>query len=255
MHDQTVRDRRLHCEPCLNIRDVGGYQTSDGATIRWRTLLRGDNLCNLTPEASAALLEHGLRTVIDLRYIVEVEAAVHPFGPRGAHTEVVDYWHLPLRHPDDAELDVAYRAAQSLAEIYQVYLDQGRHRFAAIVRAFAEAPDGAVIIHCHVGKDRTGIVVALLLALAGVPTETIVDDYALSAGYLQPLFEELKRSDPATNDTLWHSRPETMQAWLDRLHTVHGGPEQYLLAAGLSADEIERVRARLREESPAAGSS
>jgi protein-tyrosine phosphatase len=254
MHDQTVRDRRLRCEPCLNVRDVGGYQTSDGATIRWRTLLRGDNLCRLSPEGSAALLEHGLRTVIDLRYIAELEEAVHPFGPLGAHTGVVDYRHLPLRHPDDAELDAAYQACQSLAEIYQVYLDWGGRRFAAIMRAFANAPEGAVIVHCHVGKDRTGIVVALLLALAGVPAETIIADYALSAGYLQPLFEESKAANPEVNDTLWYSKPETMQSWLERLETVHGGAEQYLLAAGLTLEEIERLRSRLREE-PATGTA
>jgi protein-tyrosine phosphatase len=247
MNDRDVIDRRLRCEPCLNVRDVGGYQTSDGRTIRWRTLLRGDNLCNLSPEASATLLAHGLRTVIDLRYIAELDVAVHPFGSLGAHTGVVDYRHLPLRHPDDAALDAAHEAAQSLAEIYQVYLDLGAPRFAAIVRAFADAPEGAVIVHCHVGKDRTGIVVGLLLALAGVPAETIVADYALSAGYLQPMFEASKRADPDVNDTLWHSQPETMRAWLERLETVHGGAEHYLLTAGLTPQEIERARARLRE--------
>ncbi len=248
MHDQTVRDRRLRCEPCLNIRDVGGYQTSDGATIRWRTLLRGDNLCNLSADGAAVLLEHGLRTVIDLRYIAELEEAVHPFGPLGAHTSVVDYRHLPLRHPDDVELDAAYRACTSLAEIYQVYLDWGGARFAAIMRAVANAPEGAVLVHCHVGKDRTGIVVALLLVLAGVPVETIVADYALSAGYLQPLFEASKQADSNVDDALWHSQPETMQSWLERLETVHGGVERYLLTAGLTSEEIERLRSRLREE-------
>jgi protein-tyrosine phosphatase len=248
MHDQNARDRRLRCEPCLNIRDVGGYLTGDGATIRWRTLLRGDNLCNLSTEGAACLLDYGLRTVIDLRYSAELEAAVHPFGPLGAHTDVIGYRHLPLRHPDDADLDAAYRACQSLAEIYQVYLDWGGARFAAIMRAIADAPEGAVIVHCHVGKDRTGIVIALLLALAGVPTETVVADYALSAGYLQPLFEELQAADPKVDATLWHSKPQTMQAWLERLETVHGGAERYLLTAGLTQQEIGRLRSRLRDE-------
>jgi protein-tyrosine phosphatase len=251
MNDQDANDRRLRCEPCLNVRDVGGYRTRDGATIRWRTLLRGDNLCRLSPAGSAALLDYGLRTVIDLRYVAELDEAVHPFGPLGAHTGMVDYCHLPLRHPDDAELDAAYLACKSLAEIYRVYLDHGGVRFAAIARAFADAPDGAVIVHCHVGKDRTGIVVALLLALAGVPTETIVADYALSAGYLQPLFDASKQANPEIDDAMWHSQPETMRSWLERLETVHGGAERYLLAAGLTSEEIDRMRVRLREE-PAA---
>jgi protein-tyrosine phosphatase len=248
MHDQDVRDRRLRCEPCLNIRDVGGYRTSDGATIRWRTLLRGDNLCNLSADGVAVLLDHGLRTVVDLRYIAELEQATHPFGPLGEHTAAVDYRHLPLRHPDDVELDTQYRAAQTLAEIYHVYLNHGASRLAAIVRAFAEAPEGAFLVHCHVGKDRTGIVVAMLLALAGVPTETIVEDYALSAGYLRPLFDEMRQRDATVNDALWASEPDVMRAWLDRLGTVYGGVERYLLSAGVTPEEIERARARLREE-------
>jgi protein-tyrosine phosphatase len=248
MLDQDVRDRRLRCEPCLNIRDVGGYRTSDGATIRWRTLLRGDNLCNLSADGATVLLDYGVRTVIDLRYIAELEEAVHPFGPLGSHTGVVGYQHLPLRHPDDVDLDAAYQACQSLAEIYQIYLDHGGVRFAAIARAIATAPDGAVMVHCHVGKDRTGIVVALLLALANVPAETIIADYALSAEYLRPLFDESKRANPEIDDALWHSRPETMQSWLERLETIHGGAERYFLTAGLTPEEIERLRARLREE-------
>jgi protein-tyrosine phosphatase len=248
MDPQDTIDRRLTCEPCLNIRDVGGYRTSDGATIRWRTLLRGDNLCQLTPAGSASLLGHGLRTVIDLRHISELEEAIHPFGPSGPHASVVEYQPLGIRNSDNSDFEAAFLACQSLQEMYLLYLDRSGPRFAAIARAIADAPEGAVIVHCHVGKDRTGIVVALLLALAGVPTETIVADYALSFGYLRPLWEEQRAAGLVASDEAWHSKPATMQAFLEHLERVHGGAERYLLTAGLTADEIERLRVRLRDE-------
>src|SRR6266536_3336110 len=114
--EQDLSDRRLRCEPCLNIRDVGGYATTDGASIRWRALLRGDNLCRLTPAGCASLLAAGVRTVVDLRHAHEVEAAVHPFGPLGPHASAVRYWHLPLRDPDDAALQAAVEASTSQLE-------------------------------------------------------------------------------------------------------------------------------------------
>ena len=244
-------DRRLICDPCLNIRDVGGYRTTDGASIRWRALLRGDNLCRLSPEGCAALLAYGVRTVVDLRHAHEVAAAVHPFGAKGPHADAVQYWHLPLRRADNAALTAAVDAASSQLEIYRLTLDHGGTQVAAIMRAIADAPDGGVIVHCNVGKDRTGVVVALLLALAGVPTETIVDDYAVSAGYLRPLYEERLAAGLQERHDDWQSEPETMRTLLAHLETVHGGAHQYLLTAGLTPEEIERLRTRLRDGSGA----
>src|SRR5437867_4130266 len=131
-YSQATVDRRLQCEPCLNIRDVGGYQTSDGATIRWHTLLRGDNLSQLSPAGSASLLSHGLRTVIDLRHPNEVAEAVHPFGPSGPCSSRVEYQNIPMRDPDDAEIEAAYLACQNQLAIYLLSLDRGRARFAMI---------------------------------------------------------------------------------------------------------------------------
>jgi protein-tyrosine phosphatase len=241
-------DRRLSCPPCLNIRDVGGYRTTDGATIRRRTLLRGDNLCLLTPESCAVLLDAGLRTVVDLRHAHEVETAAHPFGAIGPHAGAVTYRHLPLRHPDNTVLAAAVEAATSQGEIYRLTLDHGAEQIAAVMRAIADAPDGAVIVHCNVGKDRTGVVVALLLALAGVPNETIVADYAVSAGYLQPLYQSRLAAGRQENRDDWQSEPATMRAFLTHLDTVHGGARRFLVAAGVTPDQIERLRARLRDE-------
>jgi protein-tyrosine phosphatase len=240
-------ERRLMVHGCYNVRDVGGYATEDGAQIRWRTLLRADSLCRLTPAGCDALLEHGVRTIVDLRGPVEADADIHPFGPRGSHVGQAGYLHWPVRDPADLELERAFEATTGILATYQFNLDRCAPRLAAVARVFADAPEGGVLIHCQVGKDRTGIMIALLLALASVPTDTIVADYAPSGDNIRPIFEEWRGAGRVVSYDDWQSRPETMHALLAHLERAHGGAERYFLAAGLTADEIARVRARLRE--------
>jgi protein tyrosine/serine phosphatase len=237
----------LTWEGCLNVRDVGGYATEDGARIRWRTLLRADNLCGLTQVGRDALVSHGVRTIVDLRGISDPDSGTHPFGPDGSHAGTVGYWHWPIRDPADLELQQAFLATTTLVETYVLNVNRCGPRIAAIARAFAEAPDGGFLVHCHVGKDRTGLVIGLLLALAGVPRETIVADYALSEENLRPLYDARRAAGRDENWDAWRSAPETMRALLDHLDQAYGGPRAYLAAAGLTDHELARVRARLRE--------
>jgi protein-tyrosine phosphatase len=247
MPAEAERERRLAWEGCLNVRDVGGYATEDGAQIRWRTLLRADNLCSLTPAGRDALVSHGVRTIVDLRGTSDPDSGTHPFGPGGSHAGTVGYWHWPIRDPADLELQQAFLAATTLLDTYILNVDRCGPRIAAVARAFAEAPDGGFLIHCHVGKDRTGVVIALLLALAGVPRETIVADYILSEEHLRPLYDASRAAGQGEVWGAWRSAPETMHALLDHLDRSHGGPRAYLAAAGLTDREIAVVRARLRE--------
>jgi protein tyrosine/serine phosphatase len=121
---------------------------------------------------------------------------------------------------------------------------------AEVVTTVARASEGGVLVHCHAGKDRTGVVVALLLSLADVPPPVIIADYALSDTYLQPLYDEILGAldDRARRERArsWlHSRPEAMRdvlAWLDERY---GGVEAYLRAAGVSTNDLARVRERL----------
>jgi len=125
-----------------------------------------------------------------------------------------------------------------------------RASFGAAVTAIARAPEGGVLVHCHAGKDRTGLVVALLLTLVGVPDDIIVADYALSDRYLQPLYDEILAAidDPPRRERLrsWlHARPEGMQGALAALDERYDGAASYLRAAGVSADDLARARERL----------
>src|SRR5262249_14222437 len=134
----------------------------------------------LTPAGWRALVEHGVRSVVDLRCPSEKEYDVVPDVQRSP---------VPVRCFDDEPLEERLRACAGVPEHYSVLVEACRSQLAAAVGAIADAPTGGVLVHCQVGRDRTGIVVALVLALAGVPDEAIVDDYVASEAELRPVFE------------------------------------------------------------------
>ena len=249
MEEGQERARRLPWDGCLNVRDVGGYPTVDGARTRWGALLRADNLCQLTPAGCAALLDYGVRTIVDLHHHPETEATPHPFGPAGAHAGAVHYHNLLLHDYGDVALAGELRATRTHLETYRLSVDRFAPGIAAVVRAVANAPDGGVLVHCNVGKDRAGVVIALLLALAGVPDTTIAEDYALSEVYLRPMYRARARAKGIDESILTEdsrSRPETMLGLLAHLRAAHQGARAYLLAAGLAPGDLDRVRDRLR---------
>jgi protein-tyrosine phosphatase len=234
----THSRRVLHWDACYNVRDVGGYDTVDGRQTRWGALLRSDNLCRLTPEGQAALVAHGVRTIIDLRSPSE-QIAPHPFADPIRYGSLLAYLALPLQDDEDKTASAELHVEASVRKAYAVYLDRFAPRVAIVVRAVADAPEGGVLVHCHAGKDRTGVVVALLLALAGVPHDTIAADYALSDALLRPLYAQ------DTPGQRLASRPDVMLATLVHLNATYGSVRSYLKAQGVSARDMERIKERL----------
>jgi protein tyrosine/serine phosphatase len=248
----TANPRILDWEGVLNARDTGGIPAAAGS-VRPGALVRSGVLNGLTPAGVEALTEHGVRTVIDVR----------------AADEIADHWdRYPLRdHPivgyrnlsftaghDERMRDQVrevYGAAQSREEINRLDLDNHRAGIGAIVAAIADAPDGGVLIHCHAGKDRTGLVVALTLSAIGVSDEDIADDYALSQLVLDELVTEwfaymgAAPSEQERLRTLADPSREAMLGTLDHLHERYGGAQAYLLGAGVTEAQLARLRARL----------
>ncbi len=246
--------QQLEWEACYNVRDIGGYpiQNGHGPHTRSRAIIRADNLARLTPAGRAALIAYGVRTIIDLRFKGEVESQPDPFADAAIHNHTVNYLHLPLQAAGP-EAEAALKAARSMQEGYCISLDYEQEPFARVMTAIAEAPEGAVLVHCHAGRDRTGLVIALLLDLAGVPAETIAEDYALSDVHLKPLNDELIKNiqDSHEREHAMHEleiAPQTMRGVLDYLHTRYDGAAGYLRAAGMSEEQIKKVRRRLVEE-------
>jgi protein-tyrosine phosphatase len=253
MDTDRVLSRHLPWDACYNIRDVGGYVTADGGQIRWGALVRADNLCRLSPAGCAALIDHGVRTIIDLRSPSELERAPHPFALVRSEPNTPAYLHLALFDEDDQDGIARINAVGSTKEMYTLMIEQYPARIATIIQAVARASEGGVLVHCFAGKDRTGIIVALLLAIAGADKETIAADYAESDNYLQPLYTEILDSlahDPPRQRQLavqLASPPEAMQATLAYLDATYGGPEGYLQAIGVDQQDLQLLRQRLRQ--------
>src|SRR5688572_11475261 len=169
-----TRPRVLGWDGCLNARDLGGYPTRNGQETRWGAIVRSDNLTPLTAAGRQALVAYGVRTVIDLRRPSETAEFANPYAEPGPHD--VAYANVPFERPA-ADPD---REPDSLAAQYRWMLDTFPGGVAAIVTAIARAPAGGVLIHCMGGKDRTGLIAALLLDLAGVERAVIGEDYALT---------------------------------------------------------------------------
>ncbi len=246
------RDRRIRLPGTVNLRDVGGYPAvggggtggggTGGETVRWGTLLRSDALHRLDDSGRAALSALGLRTVIDLRTDEEVRAAPSALDDTGART-----FHVPLF--DAAAIG---RLPPELAAIYRYMIDDcGAAIATAIGRLCA---DGALpgLVHCTAGKDRTGLVVALVLEVIGVPDEIIAADYALSGAYLDTsTTSAIGRIRAISGIGRWldlgalGASPQIIHDALARIRARSGTVSDYLLGNGLTAGDLGNLRAAL----------
>ena len=218
--------RHIALPGCLNFRDVGGYPTRDGHELAWKRLYRGAAFSDPDPNAASGLVrELRLRRVIDLRTSGEVAER----GGLGLPAPC-ERLHLPLfesirphwRHPSD-------QSPSAAAARYMEMLEDGTPTLIRIVDALGDIAEAPSLIHCAVGRDRTGIVTACLLDLLGVPDEVIAADYALS--------DSDKEGERA--------HAETMHLFLRGIREAHGSTRAMLLRGGGSEAAVKRFRAGL----------
>ncbi|HVL54083.1 MAG TPA: tyrosine-protein phosphatase [Vitreimonas sp.] len=234
--------RHLRLPGTRNLRDVGGYPAGAGRRTRWRTLLRTDALDRLPPASQAALLDLGLRQVIDLRWPHELDEAPSVF--RAA--EQVTYRSIPLLEDDPTPY-------AGLAGTYRHMLDARAPQLVETVRALLEPAGLPAVIGCAAGKDRTGVAVALVLAAVGVPPEVVVDDYVLSAAAFRFPVADDHLTDWRAQPVDVECPPEHMLGALEHLERRHGGAAQLLRRNGLTEAELERLVDRLTEPCHPAG--
>jgi protein-tyrosine phosphatase len=166
--------RHLRVDGTFNLRDVGGYPTHAGGSVAWRTLFRSDSLHRLDSHSVAGLAGLDLRTIVDLRADIEVEQ--RPGAVAGLPARIV-------RAPIVRDPTVLPPLADLGAE-YRYMIDECGDSIGAAVRALCAPGALPALVHCAAGQDRTGIVIALVLAVLGVPDEIIGADYSLSVVYL-----------------------------------------------------------------------
>jgi protein-tyrosine phosphatase len=236
--------RELVWDGCVNVRDLGGLLTEDGRVTRFGAVVRADSIRQLSDAGWEALLGYGVGRIVDLRW--HDELAADP--PRELDVEVV---HVPV-FPDLG--DKAWEAAEAnlgdRGREYAWLLETGADRFSRALTAVAEADGGPVVVHCAAGKDRTGLVVALMLRLTDVPLEAIVEDYVLSGRNLEPLIGAW--IDAAPDETERERRryvgqtpPAAIQHAVREVERRHGSARAYLRSAGASDETLARIRERL----------
>jgi protein-tyrosine phosphatase len=235
--------RLLRFPGLLNARELGGYPTLDGATTRWRSLLRSDDLVQLTPEGVEALADYGVRTVVDLRWPTEVAARPHPLA---LGTREVRYHQVSLLAGD--EMEWASLSGACTKEMWKcAVLEHTRPQLKEVLEIIAGAADEPLLFHCVAGKDRTGLIAALLLALADVEPEAIAADYAASTEQLADAYllryANLERAEILEALRCPEEGVHNMLAYLAQ----YGGAAGYLGAIGLDDSSIGRLRARLRQ--------
>jgi len=243
-------DRYVRFEACFNFRDIGGYETVDGQRVRWGAVFRSDSLHRLTATDLKIAMVLGLRTVVDLRSTAELEQQ-----GRFARADDVAFHHLPLFEQDSLPFKPAEPEDPEPppGEDYVAIATTGSSSIAETLRVIAEG-DHSVVFHCAAGKDRAGILAALVLSILGVPEESIAADYHLSERALAPSLAWAEANNPemaAEIATLpgWLLRAPVpvMRAFLHILRSRHGSIGGFLAEAGVDRDVAAALRARLLE--------
>ncbi|MGC4818992.1 tyrosine-protein phosphatase [Micromonospora sp. DT63] len=246
--DATEDKRHIPLPATFNFRDVGGYLSHDGRTVRRGRLYRSDSLHRLDEQDRDAFAAIGIRTVIDLRRPTEVERdgrvpAYQGLTYRNIHPEHEDWSGTP--HEKGTDL------ARYLADRYADLAQTGTAGLAEAIGLIADSANAPVVVHCVAGKDRTGIVCALTLAVLGVDDADITADYALSteaSARFSAWLAETMPNAAAVPAPFLASPAEAMQMFLDELRAGHGSIEAYLRHAGVTDEQLAALRDHLLDE-------
>ena len=247
-------ERLISLQGAVNFRDLGGYATTDGQRTRWRVLFRADGLGELTEPDLDVVRTLGIRTVIDLRSGYEVEQ-----GRFDVDAHPVAFFHFPfidaLPNADEWNLRPGLLGSQ-----YKEMLDEAGAQMVAALEVLAGDAARPAVFHCTAGKDRTGLLSAILLLLLGVDEPTVVADYALSGEAMARLRQKLIAKYPDGKeiisgiDEVFSAEPANMVSLLEYLHQRYGSVEDYAIHIGVSAVLLAALRDALLEPAEAATS-
>jgi len=233
--------KRIRLDHAFNIRDLGGLETTEGSLVRWNRLFRGDCLSFLTSEEWQKLLRCGIVSVVDLRSRSEAELM------KDQVPETMQYFHCPLQKEEidfsNASESAAKAFTKSLADGYQKMVTDSPELIAAAVKTVIQGLEkGGVLFHCSAGKDRTGVLSAVLLTLLGAEREDIIADYQVSFTYNQRGINKAAASLPDYQAMLpmLSSDAGHMEQLLDLFHELDLFP--YLMEHGLAAPNQDHLK-------------
>jgi protein-tyrosine phosphatase len=251
---RAPRNRLISFDGCFNFRDLGGYRAEGGQQVRWDRLYRADGINRLQDTDLKRFAELGIVTVIDLRTSSEVEKR----GVLDAMAVGARYHHLPLVDviDDMSEFGPDEIAAPSfVADRYQDMLRDGADRLAAALAVLAQPEALPAVFHCAAGKDRTGILAAIVLRLLGVSAEDVTADYALSQAAMQQLLASFTDNSPQAAEALAKypsamlgADPSNMARFLDAVESECGSMAAFVASLGVANSTVDGLRAALLEE-------
>lgn len=258
------RDRTESLQGGCNFRDFGGYATTDGGVVRWGRLFRSGVLSRLTTADIEAIRRHDLRVVCDLRRQDERNDSPNPdFGPHVLRLQWDEAQEIsPVRSAGFAGSGTRAEAHAAMVQMYRRLPFVLGPRIAGAFAGLRRCADGGYLVHCSAGKDRTGIVAALILTALGVPRDTVVEDYALTntvvdlreqllgasgAGIgIAPTAKPILALSEAARAAVLAAEPDYILASLASIEARHGSVAEYLAAEiGIDAEAIGQLRTAL----------
>lgn len=245
-------ERHIPLEGGRNFRDLGGYLTQDSQHVRWRRVFRSGLLSDISATDTQVLLNLDIATVIDLR----TDSELNEKGPSPLHSHGVEYRHvpfiptLPSQRTDEKSPTIVERGSLN----YLSGLERGGPAIVSVLTAIAESKPGtSLVFNCSAGKDRTGIIAAILLRVLGVPDETIVNDYTLTRQYHtswrkwteEGLKERSREAGYTITPAMLDAAPETMQALLAGIDQTYGSTKGLLKTLELHPSVVTELREQL----------
>jgi len=271
--DELAYDRVIHLKGTSNTRDIGGYQTSDLRTLRWRQIIRSENLSRLTASDFQKLEEIGVKTVIDLRTDREHDQSPTVWlgdnPPRFFHFPIGDAhndWFKAQRKMMKRSSFTEKHALEHMVEGYRMIAEEGPPSLQKLMDLVLDQSNWPILIHCNAGKDRAGVAVTLILEALGVDRETIMEEFLLtneiSRTKEKAIFiskerkisgrgEKLRRGPSAS---AWFPivgvQPEMLEAFYASVDEQYGSMDAFLTEIGVDQEARRALAASLTTEQP-----
>ena len=268
--DELKYDREIHLKGTSNTRDIGGYLTSDLRTLRWRQIIRSENLSRLTASDFQKLEEIGVKTVIDLRTEREHEQSPTVWlgdnPPRFFHFPVGDSqndWFNAQRKLMKSNRFTEEQALEHMVDGYRMIAEVGPSSYQKLMDVVLDQSNWPVLIHCTAGKDRSGVAVALILEALGVDRETIMEEYLLTNKFSRVDEKAVILSKQSKKASMGHRTPSAsawrpivgvdakmLEAFYASVDEEYGSMDAFLTKLGVDHDARGALAASLTTEQP-----
>ena len=250
--------RYLNLDGSYNIRDIGGYSNPNGQQTKWNRFYRSGTMHQLTSKSQDKILESGIRTIIDLRTPKETKSTPNVFANSSElqfnHIDMIGDADSPEANAPSEPAAVILEGPEKIMVSYTSILENSKSQIHDILTLISDPTALPLIYHCQGGKDRTGLVTAMILGIVGVSTHVIADDYALTAHYLlDRYFKEFAKPDESSTNFTWRNYqekycpPKVMSLVLDYMNSSYGSVEGYIKSTGITDSKIQLIRNNISE--------